>query len=329
MRVRTMLRTAFIGLIVVFSFLILSGVGQATASEIIAGKIPLEVSYLWSPGKLAVDSSRALYVVDSYKGRVQMFDSRGGYLGTIPVELPSAVACGPDGALYIGSHRDYSVGIYRNGQKIGSLGDGSNEFTSIRDIAVDQTTGDVYVVDAGKNTVKVYFESGQPKGSVSGFNIPSGVSLSGDEIYVLDSPVVRSSGNRGTGTGCRISVFSKSLTFIRSIEEYGRDGDQMVRPSGIAADKIGNIFIADASKKAVLVYNQLGQYTGQFVSAAGDLNTAVALTISPDGRIYVSSSETHRVIEIGLAGTINSEAKASIAFKSKTGTQLAPDALGY
>ncbi len=318
MRVRTMLRTAFIGLIVVSSFLILSGVGQATASEIIAGKIPLEVSYLWSPGKLAVDSSRALYVVDSYKGRVQMFDSRGGYLGTIPVELPSAVACGPDGALYIGSHRDYSVGIYRNGQKIGSLGDGSNEFTSIRDIAVDQTTGDVYVVDAGKNVVKVFFESGRPKGSISGFNIPMGVTIGGDEIYVLDAP----------GTGSRISVFSKSLTFVRSIEEQGRTS-QMARPSGIAADKIGNIFIADASKKAVLVYNQLGQYTGQFVSAAGDLNTAVALTISPDGRIYVSSSETHRVIEIGLAGTINSEAKASIAFKSKTGTQLAPDALGY
>ena len=297
----------------------------AASDQVAAGKIPTEISHLWSPGKIAVDANMAVYVVDSYKGRVQTFDSKGMYLGTIPVALPSAVAAGADGRLYVGSHQDYSVAIYRNGQRTGFLGDGSNEFTSIRDIAVDPATGDVYVVDTGKNAVKIYYESGRPRGSISGFNIPIGVAIAGDEIYVLDAPLVRSSASQGPSTGTRVSVFSRSWTFLRSIE----DGGQMVRPAGIAADRIGNIFIADASKKSVLVYNQLGKYTGQFVNSEGDLNTPVALTISPDGRIYVSSSETHRVIEIGLAGTVFSETKASIVFKSNTGTMLAPEALGY
>ncbi len=329
MRTKTVLRTAIISSLLILSCLIPAGSNPAAASELAAGKIPMETAYLWSPGKLAVDANLALYVVDSYKARVQMFDSKGTYQGTIPIALPSAIAAGRDGSLYIGSHQDYSVAIYKNGQRTGYLGEGSNEFTSIRDIAVDPATGDVYVVDAGKNSVRIFFESGRPKGSIAGFNIPMGVAIAGDEVYVLDAPVVRSSGGRGTGTGSRISVFSKNWEFIRSIEEQGREGDQMVRPAGITADRLGNIFIADASKKAVLVYNQLGQYTGQFVSSAGDLNTAVALAISPDGRVYISSSETHRVIELGLAGTIHSETKVSIAFKSKTGTMLAPDALGY
>ena len=312
---------------IAFFCFMLSGFNPASA--LTAGKIPAETSYLWSPGKLAVDANKVLYVVDSYKGRVQTFDSKGIYLGTISVSLPSAVAVGLEGRLYIGSHQDYSVAIYRNGQQTGFLGDGSHEFGSIRDIAVDPATGDVYVVDTEKNTVKVFYESGRPKGSLSGFNIPIGVAIAGDEIYILDAPLIKSSGKQEAGTGTRISVFSRSWTFQRSIEEQGRDGDQMVRPSAIAADRIGNIFIADASKKAVLAYNQLGKYTGQFVNSEGDLNTAVALTISPDGRIFVSSSETHHVIEIGLAGTVYSGTKASIVFKSNTGTMLAPDALGY
>ncbi|NTW59155.1 MAG: hypothetical protein HGA43_08305 [Nitrospirae bacterium] len=314
----------------VLSFFLVSSLYTANAADrVAAGKMPTETSHLWSPGKLAVDSHMVMYVVDSYKGRVQMFDSNGSHLGTISVALPSAVAAGPEGTLYIGSHKDYSVAIYRNGERTGSLGDGSREFSSVRDIAVDPITGDIYVVDAGKNTVKIYFASGHPKGSLSGFNMPSGVAITGDEIYILDAPVVRPSGSQVAGTGSRISVFSKSWTFLRSIEEYGRDGDQMTRPVGIAADGRGNVFIADASKKAVLVYSRQGEYTGQFVSAEGDLNTAVALAVSPDGQIYVSSSETHCIIEISPARMISSEMKASIEFKSKTGKRQSPGAPVY
>lgn len=313
-----------------FSCFLAPALRSANAADMVtAGMINPDPSRLWSPGRLAVDTDGTVYVVDSYKGRVQMFDGKGTHLGTIPVALPSAVAAGPEGALYIGSHQDYSVAIYRKGERTGYLGDGSREFSSVMDIAVDPITGDIYVVDAGKNTVRIFFASGRPKGSLSGFNLPSGVAIAGDEIYILDAPIVGPSGTKGTGTGSRISVFSKSWTFLRSVEEYGRDGDQMTRPAGIAADRLGNVFVADASKKAVLVYNRQGEYAGQFVSAEGDLNTAVAVAVSPHGQIYVSSSETHRIVEIGPAGTVNTEMKASIDFKSKTGSRLSPGALAY
>jgi DNA-binding beta-propeller fold protein YncE len=103
----------------------------------------------------------------------------------------------------------------------------------------------------------------------------------------------------------------------------------MTRPTGIAVDRLGNIFVADASRKSVLVYNGAGTFIGEITSPSNDINTAVSLVLSPDNRLYVSSSETHSIIEIGLAGMVSSGLQGSLDFKSKTGDRLTPAALGY
>jgi len=317
----------FCGLLAVFCMFVAPAVHAVVSVPV--GKIPADTSLLWSPGRMALDNESALYVVDSYKNRVQKFDSAGNYSGTIEIARPSAVAVAPDGTIYIGSHRDFSVAVYQNGKCTGYLGTGGNEFSSIRDLAVDAITGDIYVVDNVKNEVKVYYSSGVPKGRLSGFNLPAGVAVTADGVYVLDAPVIAPHGGSGQGTGSRISLFNKSGMFQRSIDEYNGDGGQMARPTGIAVDRFGNIYVSDAARRSVLVYGGTGAYIGALVSATNDLNTAVSLALTRDDRLYVSSSETHSIVEIGLGRTIYSGTAVSLDFKSNTGDGLTPAALGY
>jgi hypothetical protein len=281
-------------------------------------------SRLWSPGKLALDGG-AVYAVDGYKNRVQKLDSGGSLLQSLKIDQPSAVAAGSGGILYIGSHRDYSVAVYKQGRLTGFLGDGKNEFSSILDIAVDQTMGDVYVVDGVKNVVKVYASSGSPKASFFGFNAPLAVAVTDDEVYVLDAPVTATA--KGQGTGSRISIFSKSGAPLRSIDERTAKDGAMRKPVDIAVDARGNIFIADAGRNGVLVYDTRGECTGMITGEP--FRSSVALALSRDGRLYVSSSDTHSIVEVGLAGSVSSGGALALDFQSMTGGRLTPAALGY
>jgi len=125
------------------------------------GSVVKDASSLWSPGNVAVDSGGAIYVVDGYRDRIQVYSGKGEQIGSISIQNPSAVAVGSDGSVYAGSHKDYSVSILRNGAQEGYLGRGQGEFLSIRDIAIDEASGYVYVADAVSNAVKVYDAAGQ------------------------------------------------------------------------------------------------------------------------------------------------------------------------
>ena len=110
------------------------------------GRITAEKSVLKWPGRLAVSPDRTLYVVDGYKNHIIRFNSEGNYSGDIYFPQVSAVGIAQDGTLYIGSHKDYSVAIYKNGKPEGYLGTGPGEFSSINDIAVDSCPNDQFMI---------------------------------------------------------------------------------------------------------------------------------------------------------------------------------------
>jgi len=256
------------------------------------------------------------------------------------VKRPSAIAATFDGKLYIGSHQDYSVAIFKGGELTGYLGSGKNEFLSVVDIAVDDSTGDVYVADTKKQELKVYYASGAPKGTISGLHHPSAISVTQTNLYVLDAPAVpcsdtvvpggsisQSSGNTGECIGSRIAILDKKGVVIKSIG--GADGDQMNKPADIAVDKLGNVYVADVSRKAVLVFDRVGAYTGAMTSVVDELRFPIGLAIAPNGNLFVSSSETHSILEIGLSGAVSAGPGGTLEFKSTTGAAISLSALGY
>ncbi|OGW51018.1 MAG: hypothetical protein A2078_04245 [Nitrospirae bacterium GWC2_57_9] len=279
---------------------------------------------LWSPGKLAIDADGILYVVDGYPGSIRRFDPTGRALASIQIDRPSAVAVGQGGTLYLGSHRDYSVALYRKGQQAGYLGAGKGEFSSVLDIAVDESTGDVYVADAVGNKVGVYYASGGAKLFFSGFAAPIAVAVADDEVYVLDTPPLLS----GAGVGARISVLSRTGVPIRTIDERIAKDRHMMRPADIAVDRSGNIFVADAFRDAVLIFDTLGTFIGE-ITGAESIKNAVAVAVTGDNRLYVSSGRTRDVVEIGLGGEVHASERLTLDFHSVTGDRLTPAALGY
>ncbi len=263
--------------------------------------ISMNKSVLWSPGRLAVGADGTLYVVDSYKNHILKFDRNGNYIGDISFPRVSAVAVAPNGTLYIGSHQDYAVSIVRNGKVVGHLGAAMNEFRSIRDIAYDASTGLIYVVDNVGNAVRIFDESGRSMNMIEGVNLPIAIEVTSDAIYIIDAPVVKEQASQTTAS--RVSIFDKNYSLIGSIHDYGKS--QMFCPTDIAVYD-GMIYVTDAATNSVLLFDGAGTLFGEIQSPEGRLNTAVSLTLSPDGLLYVSASETHSIhmfsITSGVSG---------------------------
>ncbi len=259
--------------------------------------ISMDKSVLWSPGRLAVGSDGTLYVVDSYKNHILKFDQGGSYIGDISFPRVSAIAVSPNGTLYIGSHQDYAVSVVKNGKVVGYLGSGSNEFRSIRDIAHDASTGLIYVVDNVGNAVKIFDGSGRYINMIEGVNMPIAIEVTSDAIYIIDAPVVKDQNSFTTAS--RISIFDKNYSLIGSIHDYGKS--QIFRPTDIAAAD-GILYVTDAATNAVVLIDETGTLLGEIQSLEGRINTAVSLAISPDGIIYVSSSDNHSIYLFAITG---------------------------
>jgi hypothetical protein len=133
---------------------------------------------------------------------------------------------------------------------------------------------------------------------IAGVHLPVGIDITADEIYVLDSPIIDDTATGSPTTDSVISVFDKGLNLIGTIDEEGEDA-LMFRPTDITVAG-GNIYISDASRKSVLVYDTMGGYLGEIT---GRMNTAVSLAHSSDGILYVSSSRTNSIQKFEL--TVN------------------------
>jgi tripartite motif-containing protein 71 len=270
--------------------LFLPSVGQAMpAVQQLAGIT--DGAVLQSPGRLAAGGDGTLYVADSAKNRILKFNRSGTYIGDIPFPNASAIAVAPNGTLYVGSNIDYSVSIVRNGTVAGTLGIGKNEFRSVRDIAVDSSTGLIYVADNVGNAVRIFNANGVAIGSISGVNLPAAIEVTADAIYVIDAPVVPEGAEKTTGS--RISVFDKSYAFVREIADYGRS--LMFNPTDIAVAD-GILYVADPALKAVILYDTSGAYIGEISQS----KSALSLSLSSDGILYVSSNETRNIMSYAI-----------------------------
>jgi len=219
---------------------------------------------LRKPLGLAMDASQNIYVADAILGYVVKFDPRGHYLGTI-------------------------------GQK--------KDFSRISDVAVDDTSGQIYVLDRGgveslQHQVVVYSADGErlnvigKRGHNDGeFNHPNQLATNKQgELYVLDA------GN------FRVQVFDAKGQFLRKWGRLGKQLGNLARPRGVALDDNGKVYITDAAYQNFQIFNSAGQLLLNVGSGGGeDLpgNYMLPAGIATDetGRIYVVD-QVRRKIEI-------------------------------
>lgn len=254
---------------------------------------------LQEPSGVAIDAYDNLYVTDSKGNKLIIYSSDGAYIDTIyGFNEPISVAVG-NGRIYVGDKGSGTVKVYdKNRNYINSIG----SFSKPGSIALD-ASGKIYVVDSDGDRVYVYNPDGTPNFSFGGsgntnglFHFPTSIAINliSNEIIVTDFQVTSSSA--GTFEGARIQVFNMSGQHKRSFGTYGIGSNKLFRPSGVAVDEEGRVYVTDVFQNIVQVYDgSSGAHIGSIYDNVHPMRTPVDIKISNSNRIYIASFYTYGV----------------------------------
>lgn len=285
----------------------LNGTGAAAAVALDPGTAAGFGSGFNSPAGISLDSEGNAYVADTGNNVVVRYDSagnktviagtgtagnsgNGGPATAAALLAPSAVTVTPDGAIYIADKGNNVVrrvdpltgviNVVAGGATTtcplhldafgnGCLGTQAN-LSGPAGLASD-SRGNVFISDAGNNTVRELTSSGyifNIGGAV--FNSPTGLQVdAGSNIFVADT---------GNSTIRKIVAVGGAVVAVAGNGQNGSAGNggaatdaELSNPMGIALDAAGNLYIADA-----------GNHVIRSVNGAGTINT-VAGTLGQSG----------------------------------------------
>jgi tripartite motif-containing protein 71 len=274
------------------------------------------------PAGVAADATGHVYVTDSGAHHVTVLSpfgeqlARWGTPGSAPGQLqsPNGIALDAAGNVYVvdaGNHRVQKFGP--GGAPLaqwGEQGSAPGQLSSPTGVAVD-TSGTVYVTDTGNNRIQRFDGTGklvgvwgpgetvppqiapsmrpgrivEVNGQIYGleFQAPTGLSLVGDTIHVVNS--------------AQRMIFS--LRFMGPLR-IGTIGIPECKDNaaGLAADGAGNLFVADAGvTKLGAGRADFPQHSISFEegSAPGQFRGHRGIALDPSGNLYVADSGNGRV----------------------------------
>lgn len=220
------------------------------------------------PSGVALDANENIYVVESDKKGIQVFDPDGKDLRFITDPSISR----PTG------------------------------------IAIDRARGKIYLSDTShskstQHNVKIFDMQGKltgvlgsGKGSDPGqFLFPTYVTLDKQgDVYVADT------------LNSRVQEFDPDGKYIKSYGERGNSWGMFDKPKGIALDSFGNLYVVDSGWSNVQIFNQKKQilmFFGGRGALPGMLRTPSPIAIDGKNRIYVGDFLNHRIEVYQLTNT--------------------------
>jgi len=176
-------------------------------------------------------------------------------------------------------------------------GSATGEFDSPEGVAVNSSSGDVYVTDTNNNRIQVFNADGSFKTSwgpaASGdwsFNKPKGIAIdSSGEVYVVDT------------NNHRIKKFSSAGALITQWGSYGSDNTEFHFPMGIAVDSAGYVYVADNYNNRVQKFSSAGDWQST-ITHSFSFPYGVAVDSSND--VYVTDSNNNKVDKFDSAGNL-------------------------
>ena len=197
---------------------------------------------LSKPSGIAFDKEDNLYVVDSANSRVQKFTKDGKFLlmwgeagsGEGQFNLPWGLSVDGGGYVYVADWRNDRIQKFSAGgeylAQFGSSGDGIGQFNRPSDVAVDKY-GDIYITDWGNDRVQVLTPDGR---HITTFTGDAGLSKWAADKLNSNPDMVR------------------QRSMVRDMEQEMR----FWRPKAVEIDEQGRIFIVDAYRDRVQVYQK-------------------------------------------------------------------------
>ena len=234
------------------------------------------------------------------------------------VITPRAIAVDPSDNVFVADQNNRIQKFNSSGVFQFKFGTGGSSFGAVvapSGVAVDRTTGDIYVSDGfperTSGIVQKFNSSGVfqlawgTAGSGNGqfLNGAGGVAVDSDgNVYVTDL------GNH------RIEKFNSSGSFIMSWGGSGTGNGQFSAPEGIAIDATDNIYIADTGNHRIQKFNTSGTFVskwGTIGTGDGQFDTPWGVSVDSLGDVYVADTSNNRIQKFSPTGTFISSCGTS------------------
>lgn len=274
------------------------------------GKKP-GVHQLYNPIRLALSPEGNLLVSDYHLGMIVTVDRKDLKAKQwFPVEGKPLGVAYARGHIYVGNVSKKCVEAYaRGGKKLYRFEGVVKQPT---DIAVDEKQDNVFVVDGGEKTVKVFNLKGKfihsiPSSPDSGILAnPTGIALApgSKEVYVSDY------GDPTFGIRARIQIFNYEGDLVDTISsKKGMFGTLFSRPQGLAADEAGHLFMLDCYSGEILVFDRytrkIIKTMGGFGTGAGQLLLPLDIVIHPKSKdIYITNNRAAAIAVFPKGGQL-------------------------
>ena len=283
----------------------LGGVAQASFTQVgTFGSSGSSDGQFSTPWGVAVDQlSGDVYVADLANNRVEEFESSGTYLSQFAAPGAAGVAVDPEcgGDIYVTDLIGNVVNQYSASGSLlatfGSSGSGNGQFNEPVAVAVDPTSGDLYVAEAGNHRVQKLSCSGAYISQITtDLSEPATVAVdSAGDLYVADP-------SEGA-----VQEFDASGNFLSTLES----GD----PRSLAIDASDHVFVQDQSMGGILEFSS-GSQIANFTSAQTPVFSFGMAFGDAVGVLYAADAENNDVVEYGplvaRAPSVDEESHAAV-----------------
>jgi DNA-binding beta-propeller fold protein YncE len=224
---------------------------------------PEERPRMIKPYGLAVDSKGRIYVTDTMKAVVFVFDLENKKLefrgdnAPANLELPVGLAVDEKDRLFVSDSKTHQITCFNSDGTFESAF-GAADLRRPGGMAVDDALHRLYVVDGGGKRIAIFdLDSlkllryiGQIKsgGDINeGMDYPNSIAIDPDGlIYVTDAVIAR------------VVVYDTEGNFVRSWGKRGDAAGLFGRPRGIAIDADGHVYVADALLNRMQIFSPEG-----------------------------------------------------------------------
>lgn len=262
-----------------------------------------EGDLLRRPSGVGIDSKGNIYVADTGKKRIVVFDAKGSYLTTYgdfgkkSLELwdPIDVAVAPDGRSYVLDKTQKKIVVYDSARRAFHVITFPEAPLSV-EVSDDKlfvtTVSGVLIGDLKGNLLTGYVSRGKNPGQ---FDLPGAVAVGKDgTLYVADSLNYRVQAIGANGKPKW--AYGKPIPPKTAVMYRGLDR-KFGLPASIAQDDNGNLFVVDGLNSEIVILDSNGDFLekmGEQGHADGQFYYPEGIAYS-DGRLLVADKFNDRV----------------------------------
>jgi len=276
------------------------------------------------------DDGSRLYVSDYLQHSVFIFDfPRKAFSKISGLALPAGIALDAQENVYVVETPKKTISVFDREQKrIKAITDPA--VVRPVGIAIDRARERIYLVDTGdkrteESVVHVFDLEGKHLGKIG-----HGRGFTDEQFINPNYAAVDATGNLYVSDtmNSRVQQFDADGKYLKTFGGLGDAWGYFDKPKGVAVDSFGNLYVADSGWSNVQIFNPKGQvllFFGGRGPIPGMMKNPTDIAIDKHNRIYVADYLNHR---IGVYELVNTTATDSFLVPPapNPGAQNAPAA---